>query len=189
MLESNAKNLAVKIFDLYSREEKFKAAESYLFDWKVGGHGSAVIYFSQIQELYKWAEHLDKSKFSFNVYHGDLNSSERKKTAVFQFFQQEHALMLAHSAFGLGVDKPNIRLVMHVEIPASIESYFQEIGRAGRDGLRDPQELNFMIRKMLVCRWNTSSSWLYRMNEFVMTVYEKIRKGGEALQQKSILEF
>ena len=179
-------NLMVKIFDLYSREEKFKAAESYLFDWKVNGQGSAVIYFSQIQELYKWAEYLDKNKFSFNVYHGDLNSGERKKQQV-QFFQQDHALMLATPAFGLGVDKPNIRLVMHVEIPASIESYFQEIGRAGRDGLRSQSVLFYdqedVSLQMEYIKWAVPDA------EFVMTVYEKIKKGGEALQQKSILEF
>lgn len=68
-------------------------------------------------------------------YHAGMESSERKNREQW-FFQQEEALLFSTSAYGLGVDKPNIRSVIHVDLSADIESYLQESGRAGRDGER-----------------------------------------------------
>lgn len=68
-------------------------------------------------------------------YHAGMESSERQKREQW-FFQQERGLLFSTSAYGLGVDKPNIRSVVHVDLSEDIESYLQESGRAGRDGER-----------------------------------------------------
>jgi ATP-dependent DNA helicase RecQ len=67
------------------------------------------------------------------MYHGDLSSSERKRNQK-HFLKVSDGIMLATPAFGLGIDKKDIRLVIHLELPGSVEAYFQEVGRAGRDG-------------------------------------------------------
>jgi ATP-dependent DNA helicase RecQ len=66
-------------------------------------------------------------------YHGRLKKSDRERMQE-QFMRDEVEVMVATSAFGMGVDKPNVRFVFHYEAPDSLDSYYQEIGRAGRDG-------------------------------------------------------
>ena len=94
--------------------------------------GSIIVYFSLIRTLSEFSHHLDTMNIPHLVYHGKLDSRERK--AVQNRFMKSDSLILATNAFGMGIDKNNIRAVIHAEIPGSIESYYQEIGRAGRDG-------------------------------------------------------
>src|SRR5690606_26720527 len=78
----------------------------------------------------EWKKLIDEP---FVVYHGQLPDKQRRQ-AQEQFLNNEVRFCLATPAFGLGIDKPDIRRVIHMELPGSIEAYFQEIGRAGRDG-------------------------------------------------------
>ncbi|QEN09892.1 ATP-dependent DNA helicase RecQ [Oceanispirochaeta crateris] len=94
--------------------------------------GSGIIYFSLIKTLEMFSALLDRMGISHLVYHGKLEQSERKK--VQNSFMAGPELVLATNAFGMGIDKKDIRFIIHAEIPGSIESYYQEIGRAGRDG-------------------------------------------------------
>lgn len=94
---------------------------------------STIVYFNLIQSLEKCSEKLDVQKISHKVYHGKLNPDQRKKIQN-QFLKSEDTILLATNAFGMGVDKPNIRTIIHAELPSSLEGYYQEIGRAGRDG-------------------------------------------------------
>ncbi|EQA53684.1 RecQ family ATP-dependent DNA helicase [Leptospira kmetyi] len=94
---------------------------------------STIVYFNLIQSLEKFSEKLDVQKISHKVYHGKLNPDQRKKIQN-QFLKSEDTILLATNAFGMGVDKPNIRTIIHAELPSSLEGYYQEIGRAGRDG-------------------------------------------------------
>ena len=69
-------------------------------------------------------------------YHGKMSSSERSKNQDAFMQRGRRTVMVATNAFGLGIDKPDIRYVMHYQAPASLEQYVQEAGRAGRDGRR-----------------------------------------------------
>jgi len=94
--------------------------------------GSGIVYFSLIKTLSQFSEKLDSLKIPHLVYHGKLSNIERKR--VHEDFMSSSSLVLATNSFGMGIDKADIRYVIHGEIPGSLESYYQEIGRAGRDG-------------------------------------------------------
>ncbi|WP_430402013.1 RecQ family ATP-dependent DNA helicase [Fluviicola sp.] len=77
--------------------------------------------------------YLQTQKIKANMYHGGMNGKERS-LALTDWLSEKTPIMVATNAFGMGIDKPNVRFVAHYEIPNNPESYFQEAGRAGRDG-------------------------------------------------------
>ncbi len=83
---------------------------------------------------------------------GDLERHQRRKVQE-AFMENDHQVVLATNAFGMGIDKENIRLVLHAELPGSMESYFQEIGRAGRDG-QPPNAPCATTKKIFVLKWS-----------------------------------
>lgn len=89
----------------------------------------AVIYTATRREAEALALHLDNALF----YHGGMSTEDRRLVQS-QFLRDEVAVMVCTSAFGMGVNKDNVRSVIHYQIPATLEAYMQEIGRAGRDG-------------------------------------------------------
>ncbi|MDF3818409.1 RecQ family ATP-dependent DNA helicase [Leptospira sp. 96542] len=122
-------NLHLSVTDCFDAEGKYK---SILADLSLN-LGVTIVYFSLIQDLEKFSHLLDTKNFEHLVYHGKLSVNERNKVQS-EFLKSDQIILLATNAFGMGVDKPNIRNVYHAQIPGSIESYYQEIGRAGRDG-------------------------------------------------------
>ena len=97
--------------------------------------GSAIVYARSRQRTKDYAELLSKAGLSATYFHAGLdNAVKDERQRAWQ--RDEVRIMVATNAFGMGIDKPDVRVVVHMDCPDSIEAYFQEAGRAGRDGRR-----------------------------------------------------
>ncbi len=150
-------NLFLSVQEVFSQDDKLEIIAKKIQELK---EGSGIVYFSLIGDLLKMSERLQSLGIEHLVYHGKLESGKRKWIQN-KFMESKRAVVLATNAFGMGIDKYDIRFVIHAQIPASLEAYYQEIGRAGRDGnpsecllLYDKQDLNI---QMEFIKWNNPS--------------------------------
>jgi ATP-dependent DNA helicase RecQ len=104
-----------------------------LVDMLRGEPGVGVVYVATVREAERLHEKL-KQEFPVGLYHGKLAGADRKEMQD-RFMADEFKAMIATNAFGLGIDKQDLRFVIHYHFPGSVESYYQEAGRAGREGL------------------------------------------------------
>ncbi|RLC38359.1 DNA helicase RecQ [Candidatus Falkowbacteria bacterium] len=141
----------------YIVRPKRKAFDGLVSLLKEHKNSSAIIYCFSRKETEELAEDLRAEGFSVLAYHAGLEGNVRKETQN-KFIRDEINIIAATIAFGMGIDKPDVRLVVHYSLPKSIEGYYQETGRAGRDGLKsdcvlfynygDTIKHNYFIKEM-----------------------------------------
>lgn len=122
-------NLTLAVASCRTRQDKFHALRKVLDE--VGSPG--IVYVATRKNVDAWSEFLEAARLRVGRYHGGLGDREREQ-AQDAFLQGRVEVMVATNAFGMGVDKPDIRFVVHADVPGSVEAYSQEAGRAGRDG-------------------------------------------------------
>lgn len=162
-------NLSLDVDEVWDADQKLAKIVERIQLWQQATsgqsrRGAGIVYFTLIRTLEEFSQRLRQSGIPHLAYHGDLNRTVRRQ-AQEQFMDGDEVVVLATNAFGMGVDKEDIRFVVHAEVPASIEAYYQEIGRAGRDGaaancllLYDQADL---MTQMEFIRWSNPDADFY----------------------------
>ena len=119
------KNLSYVVIDL---EDKYKK----LIDVITNVKGSGLVYVRNRRETAEVALFLKRNQIAADFYHAGIESKERSKKQE-DWKKNNVRVMVATNAFGMGIDKPDVRFVVHLDLPESLEAYYQEAGRAGRD--------------------------------------------------------
>jgi len=146
--------------------------------------GPGIVYSTLIRDLEELHDELRRRGIPSLVYHGKLSSRERRamQERFMASSEDEPAVVLATNAFGMGVDKPDIRFVLHAQVPRTIEAWTQEVGRAGRDGKPSFCETLFFDEDLAVQR--EFVGWANPDREFVLRVWHTIEMWGERVATK-----
>jgi len=130
----------------------------------------AIVYTRSRKSTMQIARRLQSMGFACDYFHGGLSNDEKKKRLQ-DWLSEKKPIMVATNAFGMGIDKPNVKNVVHLQIPESIENYYQEAGRAGRNG--QPSFATMLIHPAEVAHFDHRFTRNMLSKEDLLQVYKK----------------
>lgn len=145
--------------------------------------GAGIVYGTLVRDLEYLQTELRRRGLQALVYHGKLSAEERRRFQE-RFMESSDAIVLATNAFGMGVDKADIRFVIHYQVPRTLEAWTQEVGRAGRDGRPSWCELLYFEEDLAIQQ--NFVGWANPSREYVLGVYETLRGWGERVQARDL---
>jgi ATP-dependent DNA helicase RecQ len=164
-------NLKLLITPVANEPEKYARLHALIAEHKTG-----IVYCSTRKRVEAVAETLRLGNISSILYHGGMNDEAREK-AQNEFMQGRRDIVVATNAFGMGIDRADIRFVVHFDVPGSVEAYYQEAGRAGRDGEAATCELLFNHADTRVQEFFIEGS--NPPLEFIAQTYEMLRREAD----------
>jgi ATP-dependent DNA helicase RecQ len=165
-------NLQYRVQQVTNLDEKMQEARRLVAETP----GKGIVYAATVKAAEEMLHLLEEAGESVTIYHGKLPSSERKGNQDL-FMNDERRVMVATNAFGMGIDKPDTRFVVHLQIPANLEAYYQESGRAGRDGLDAECTLLFLQDDKRIQQFFLVKH--YPTADEIRAVYEAVRTLAE----------
>ncbi len=175
-------------FEVVKGQDKRDFLRKYL---KQHTSESGIIYASTRKEVEEITEWLNHNHIIATRYHAGLSELERQKNQE-DFLYDEKPIMVATNAFGMGINKSNVRFVIHYGIPATIEAYYQEAGRAGRDGLDSDAILLFSANDVRLRNYfieQSDTDEFHKEHEYEKLRQMQVYANSESCLQRYILQY
>lgn len=153
-------------------KERFRRLKATIKDYLKKGD-AAIIYCNTVKQVLDVSKKLAKKEYDVATFYADM-PAEEKEIVLENFQSKKPPIVVATSAFGMGIDKPNVRLVVHMSMPLSIEDYWQKTGRAGRDGKKSHSYLfwyhgDYQVNKRIIGKNATNLRKLQQLHEFLLS--------------------
>ena len=177
-------NISLGVVRHLTDRDKRRAVTEQVAELHAGLKGPGLLYAATRKDTEAYAAELTERGLRAAAYHAGRKQSERDRVHE-QFLDDELDVVVATTAFGMGIDKPNVRFVVHADIPESLDSYYQEIGRSGRDGEPASAVLHYRPEDLGLRKFFGTHA---PDEESLLAVLEALRAANGALTQKALAE-